>query len=149
MSATWKTAFAGVLFLYGCAHATEPSAPLSLDGNWTFTTSYSSTELGGACSITAAAVTFVQTGLTFNGTITSGSETCIVAGLGSPQDISGALLGGGQITGSSLMFSSGGGCQFSGNGTGSPANSLGGNVACTAMVSGKNYPLTGTWEAHR
>ena len=112
MSTAWKSALAGlVMLLYGCANATEPSTPLSLDGKWTFTASYSSSALGGSCSITAAAVTFVQTGALFNGTITSGSETCVVAGLGSPQDISGALLGSGQITGSSVMFSSGGGVK--------------------------------------
>lgn len=87
----------------------------------------------------------MQTGTDFTGTVVSGTQTCTGGGSTTSYDLTGAAIGGGQISGSSISFTTEG-CTYSGSITGSPANRLAGSETCVVPYGGTSYTFTGTWQ---
>jgi hypothetical protein len=129
--------------------ATSPSGPANIAGQWVLNLNFSNSQLGASCTAQNVVVDFTQTGSSFSGVAASGSQLCSVAGSSQTFDLTGSTWTGGQINGSSLSFSSAGGCTIAGAMSGSPPNRMSGTLSCTLAISGANFVFTGNWNGSR
>ena len=91
----------------------------------------------------------VQTGGSFSGNVTSGSEVCSRGGADVNIALAGATLTAGRVSGSDVSFADSTPCMYSGAAIGNPATRILGTESCTVVVSGVTFTLTGTWQATR
>ena len=136
------------LVLAACGSSTAPNV-MDIAGTWNFTGNISNGALAASCQSTSTA-TVSQSGSSFSGTGSNGTEVCTQNG-SVISNVSGltSTFSGGQINASGVSFVDDGGCTYTGNGSGSPTNRLTGNVSCTVAVSGSQYVFTGTWTGSR
>ena len=137
--------FVGALVACG-GSSTGPSGPMSLAGVWSLTVNVSNAALSTSCSAQGQA-SINQNGSQLGGTY-SDAQTCTGPGGTASGNAAGSITGG-QTSGSQVSFSDDGGCNYTGTGSGSPANRMGGNASCTFASGGQNYTFAGTWQATR
>lgn len=129
--------------------STSTSGPPDISGNWSISSTLANTQIPATCTLTGT-TNIVQTGSTFTGTNTSGSQTCIVAGQSSTNSIVGGTATG-TISGSNVTITTSGGspCTFTGTLTGSPPNKASGSANCPVQFGTTTTALTGTWQITR
>ena len=132
----------------GCSATgnTQPNGP-DISGAWTFSSNISDAVLEATCA-GRASVTVVQNGNSVTETVTSGSNSCLVAGQGSQTPLTGTVFSG-QVNGSQVSFSDNSGCTYSGTIRGTPADTLAGNANCVLALNGTGYTFLGSWQQTR
>jgi hypothetical protein len=142
------TAGAAMLGFGMVACGDSPSEPqvLNLSGGWNYTESFSSSQAGFSCQ-DSGTITIAQTGNNFTGSYNQ-QGTCTDSQGGTYDNSGTGALSGGQVSGQTATFASGG-CSYTGTISGNPPNRVDGAVSCTIALGGTNYSFSGTWTATR
>ena len=130
----------------GDSGSTGPGSTPDVTGNWTAVATYNNAQLQTTCTFNGS-VSIAQSGTTFTGQVTGSVVTCVGPGGTASGNFDGPITGG-QISGSTMNYSSGE-CTYTGTISGSPANRVQGNVSCNVAIGGTTYPFNGTWQISR